>query len=179
MPSIRTSRAPGIALAVARPPDGLTRRSFVPCTTTVADSAALAALVQCVAKLEAERPAPLERLGHGPEVLSENRFLAARDGMNARLIDAEGTRRLAAHELLDALVRECEPHARALGCEEELAHVAELARCTGAQRQLNLARAEGRLPELVALLADAFVEPEGRGARTVAATPAGEPAPRA
>jgi carboxylate-amine ligase len=126
--------------------------------TSVADSAALAALVQCVARLEAERPAPLPRLGHGAEVLEENRFLAARDGMEARLIDADGTRRVPARGLLDALVGECEPHARALGCEEELAHVLELGRCTGAQRQLNLARGEGRLPELVRLLADSFCD---------------------
>jgi hypothetical protein len=34
MPSMVTSRAPGIALAVARPPEGLTRRSLVPWMTT-------------------------------------------------------------------------------------------------------------------------------------------------
>jgi glutamate---cysteine ligase / carboxylate-amine ligase len=124
--------------------------------TTVEDSAALAALVQCIAKLEAERRDSSGGLGHGPEVLAENRFLAARDGMDARLIDAHGTGRFPARELLDALVGDCEPHARALGCEEELAHAPELARCTGARRQLNLARAEGRLPELMRLLADSF-----------------------
>jgi carboxylate-amine ligase len=134
--------------------------------TTVADSAALAALVQCIAKREAERRAPVERLGHGPEVLEENRFLAARDGMQARLIDAEGSCRLPARDLLDALVRDCEPHARALGCEEELAHVPELARCTGARRQLNLARGEGRLRELVRLLADRFCERDGANANS-------------
>ena len=35
MPSISTSRAPGIASAVARPPDGVTSRSRVPWMTTV------------------------------------------------------------------------------------------------------------------------------------------------
>jgi carboxylate-amine ligase len=136
--------------------------------TTVADSAALAALVQCIAKLEAERREPATRLGDGPEVLAENRFLAARDGMDARLIDADGTCRLPARALLDELVRNCEPHARALGCEEELAHARELARCTGARRQLNLSRGEGRLPELVGLLSDSFCAGDSAGARSPA-----------
>ena len=35
MPSIVTSRAPGIAFAVARPPEGATSLSFVPWMTTV------------------------------------------------------------------------------------------------------------------------------------------------
>ena len=35
MPSILTSRAPGIAFAVARPPEGLTSLSLVPWMTTV------------------------------------------------------------------------------------------------------------------------------------------------
>jgi hypothetical protein len=38
MPAIGTKRAPGIALAVARPPEGLTSRSTVPWTTTVGTS---------------------------------------------------------------------------------------------------------------------------------------------
>ena len=51
--------------------------------TRVADTAAIAALVQCLVRLEA-----LEgHAGHGlvtrPEVLEENRFIAARDGMAA------------------------------------------------------------------------------------------------
>ena len=110
-------------------------------------------------------------------MLAENRFLAARDGMDARLIDAGGTCRSPARDLLDALVLECEPHARALGCEGELAHARELARCTGARRQLNLSRTEGRLPELVRLLADAFCDSGAAGGRS--ATPAGELARRA
>jgi len=75
-----------------------------------------------------------------PEVLSENRFLAARDGMEARVVEpASGRRpvrdRLA--ELLDA----CVPHARALGCAGALADVRELAAAPGAARQRELARA--------------------------------------
>ena len=56
--------------------------------TTVADVGAVAALVQSLALLELERP---DRPGDGPpvnELVEENRFLAARDGMQALLIDA-------------------------------------------------------------------------------------------
>ncbi|MEA2388827.1 MAG: glutamate---cysteine ligase / carboxylate-amine ligase [Thermoleophilaceae bacterium] len=147
--------------------------------TTVADSAALCALVQCTARLEAEeRRTPS---AWGPEVLGENRFLAARDGMDARLIDERTERRVPAAELLDELLRDCAPHARALGCEAELAHVRTLATTTGARRQINASRNEGRLPELVRSLADAFTgrrPPGGDGADVApAATPAGAPAP--
>ena len=55
--------------------------------TTVADVGAVAALVQSLALLELERP---DDAGDGPpanELIEENRFLAARDGMRALLID--------------------------------------------------------------------------------------------
>ena len=53
--------------------------------TTVADSAPLIALVQCLARLALEDEPPLRAIG--AEVLAENRFLAARDGLDAQLID--------------------------------------------------------------------------------------------
>ena len=55
--------------------------------TRVEDTAAIVALVQAVAKLEAEEDFAPERLLAADEVLAENRFLAARDGMNAKLVD--------------------------------------------------------------------------------------------
>ena len=54
--------------------------------TRVRDTAALAALVQCLVRREAlERADDREPLA--PEVLEENRFLAARDGMDAKFVD--------------------------------------------------------------------------------------------
>ena len=52
--------------------------------TTVADYAAIAALVQCLVRLEVERRNRQDRLIEPPEVLAENRFLAARDGVEGR-----------------------------------------------------------------------------------------------
>lgn len=55
--------------------------------TTVGEVAALAALIQSLVRLEATAPLADEVLLDAPEVLAENRFLASRDGVSARLID--------------------------------------------------------------------------------------------
>lgn len=125
--------------------------------TTIAETAALTALVQSIARLEVEDGyVPASAIG-AQEALEENRFIAARDGMQARLIDPVGDRRVPAVELLADLVEACAPHAVALGCDAELALVPAMAARTGAERQLALARDEGRLPGLVAGLADRFL----------------------
>jgi glutamate---cysteine ligase / carboxylate-amine ligase len=125
--------------------------------TTVAETASLAALVQCIAKLEVERGYVSYRALEVPEALDENRFLAARDGMTADLIDVELERRVPAREMVLRLVEACAPHARSLGCERELDGVAAMAERTGADRQLELARGPEKLSGLVAALADSYV----------------------
>lgn len=124
--------------------------------TTLGDSAAIAALVQCVVRAEVEAGTHLERW-MPQEVLSENRFLAARDGMDAELIEPELDRRVPARELLADLVAICRPHAQDLGCEAELERVPELGARTGAQRQIDLARSLESLPRLVGVLASDFL----------------------
>jgi carboxylate-amine ligase len=124
--------------------------------TTLADTAAIAALVQCIVRAEVEGENHLER-EMPQEVLEENRFLAARDGMDAELIEPELGRRVPARELLADLVAVCRPHAEALGCAAELDGVVRLGERTGAQRQLEQAAALGSLPRLVGLLAADFV----------------------
>jgi glutamate---cysteine ligase / carboxylate-amine ligase len=101
--------------------------------TTPRDSAALTALVQSLARLELEGP----ELGSPtvPEVLEENRFLAARYGIEARLLDPRGSRRVAVRRLVQELLEACRPHAAALGCDAELEHVSLLAARNGAARQ--------------------------------------------
>jgi carboxylate-amine ligase len=124
--------------------------------TTLADTAAIAALVQCIVRAEVEGEAHLER-SMPQEVLEENRFLAARDGMDTELIEPDLGRRVPARELLADLVAVCRPHAEALGCAAELDRVIPLGERTGAQRQLEQAAALGSLPRLVGLLAADFV----------------------
>jgi glutamate---cysteine ligase / carboxylate-amine ligase len=129
--------------------------------TSVDETAALVALVQCIARREVVEKEAIRPIGHSPEVLVENRFLAARDGMDARLIDPVRERRVPVRSQLDELLELCAPHAAALGCEAELDAVQDLAARTGAQRQLDLAREEARLPGLVAALADGFLARAG------------------
>ncbi len=125
--------------------------------TTLADTAGLAALVQSIVRLEVEEGAGTYDDGIPPEVLNENRFLAARDGMDAELIAHDLNTRVPARELLSDLLVLCRPHAEALGCAAELDTVSRLAERTGARRQLDLSRSLGSLPRVVAVLADDFL----------------------
>ena len=122
----------------------------------VSDTATLAALVQSIARLELEEGYVAEHIIRSEEVLAENRFIAARDGVDARLIDttAESLRplKMLLAELLDAV----RPHAEALGCLREVERTAALAADPGAARQRRYPAQEGALVELVADLAGVF-----------------------
>jgi glutamate---cysteine ligase / carboxylate-amine ligase len=132
--------------------------------STVGDVAPLVAFVQSLARLELEgqasSPTP------GPEVLAENRFLAARDGMNARLIDPAARSMVPVRDSLDTLLAQCRPHALALGCAGHLDRVRWLAAATGADRQRTLAAAPRGLDQLVAGLAGRFRAPDSFVATT-------------
>jgi carboxylate-amine ligase len=111
--------------------------------TRVRDTAALVALVQCLVRREAlERDDAREPVA--PEVLEENRFLASRDGMDAKFVDIEAGRCLPVKDNLAEALRTCAPHAEQLGCRRELDSVAALAERPGVLRQRAVAsRAEG------------------------------------
>ena len=87
----------------------------------IVDVGALAAVVQCLA-----RGAGMESCMAAPELLAENRFLAARDGMRARSSTATLEPRPMADCVANLIVA-CAPLACRLGCEDELAAAAELA----------------------------------------------------
>jgi carboxylate-amine ligase len=122
---------------------------------TASETAALGALVQSVARLELEEGYHADP--QAPEVLAENRFLAARDGMGARLIDQAAERRVPARELLARLLEAARPHAADLGCENLLEMLVMLGEEPGAKRQRRVAKEVGSLPGLVGLLSKAFV----------------------
>ena len=111
--------------------------------TTSADTLALAGLVQTIAHLELEQGYQPSRLIGADEVIHENRFLAARDGMSAQFIDPVADRRVSALESLDHLLLAARSHAEELGCEDALRHVVEMAHHTGASRQRRIAKAHG------------------------------------
>jgi glutamate---cysteine ligase / carboxylate-amine ligase len=119
--------------------------------TRVADTAAIAALVQCLVRLEALEGHAPHALVTRPEVLEENRFLAARDGMQARLIDPSRELQRDAREWIEQLLAACAPHAADLGCTDELESVRDLAHATGAVRQRARA-GHGTEPQLGRLM---------------------------
>jgi glutamate---cysteine ligase / carboxylate-amine ligase len=124
--------------------------------STLRDVGALVALTQAVARLEAqERYAP-EALLDSPEALSENRFLAARDGIGAELIDPLVRRRVPVTVAVRELLAAARPHARDLGGLPELDAVQELLDAPPAERQRALARRTGGLPGLVETLSAEF-----------------------
>jgi carboxylate-amine ligase len=125
--------------------------------STIEDVAALVALIQSLARLELEQSPPPPLLG--AEALAENRFLAARDGMAARLIDPTAQRLVPVRDLLDPLLERCRPHAIDLGCAVALDQVQELMRSNGADRQRALAVGHGDLKPVARDLAGLFVTP--------------------
>jgi carboxylate-amine ligase len=124
--------------------------------SSVADSAPLVALVQSLAMLVLEgEPATAVT---GPEVLAENRFLAARDGVHAELINPATHQLEPVRELVGDLVERCRPCAVALGCSAELEQIGRLAAANGADLQRAWAREDGLLG-LVATLSRRFTPP--------------------
>jgi len=130
------------------------------------DTASLAALVQCLVRAELEGELAPAALLDAPELLAENRFLAARDGVEAALIDPETGGPASVRRLLERTLSACEPHAHALGCASELAGAMRLAKRPGATRQRELARGPGGLAAMLAELAAAFAADNGAPALT-------------
>jgi carboxylate-amine ligase len=126
--------------------------------TTIADTEALVALVQSIARLELDEGYAPSALVHSPELLIENRFLASRDGIEAELIDPVRGRRVPARELLAELRQAVRPHAAALGCEASLEGLDRLAREQGAARQREAARDGEPFEGLVRRLAESFLD---------------------
>ena len=124
--------------------------------STVSDSVALTALVQCLVRLEATEGSGADPRIDLPEVLAENRFLAARDGVDASLIDARLGSRAPVADVLESILEMCTEHAEDLGCLEELESARHLASTPRAVRQLDLARGPDKLLGLVEALAALF-----------------------
>jgi carboxylate-amine ligase len=91
-------------------------------------------------------------------VLAENRFLAARDGVDARVIDTTAESLRPIKDILVELLDSARPHAAALGCLDELESTTALVAAPGAARQRAYPSGEDRLVRLVASLAGVFTE---------------------
>jgi glutamate---cysteine ligase / carboxylate-amine ligase len=127
--------------------------------TLVEDAVALAAFCQALVKLYSERDAVGAEIPSYHRILTtENKWLAARYGLEAPVMDlATGRRnRIPVAQLVRRTLREIEPHARELGSEEELEGIREiLARGNGSDRQRRIWNANHDLVEVVREIADA------------------------
>jgi carboxylate-amine ligase len=119
--------------------------------TRVEHSLALAALIQAMVKELAEHYDRGERLPVPPdEMLDENRWLAARHGLDGELVDLPHRRTVPTRELARRLYDRLLPHARELGSEAELEGIRDLLeRGNGAARQVVVYEANHDLVEVM------------------------------
>jgi carboxylate-amine ligase len=120
--------------------------------TRVEHTLGLAALVQAMVKELAEHHDAGERLSRYPfEMLDENKWLAARHGLEGELVDLPSADRVPTRQLARRLVDRLRGHARELGSEAALDGIEDLlARGNGAQRQVVVYEANHDLREVVA-----------------------------
>jgi carboxylate-amine ligase len=120
--------------------------------TRVEHTVALGALVVSLVKLLVEEFARELPAPDPPwEILDENRWLAARHGLEAELLDHASGTRSGVRERTESLLERLLPHAQELGCERELEGVRDLLRGgNGALRQQMVYEANHDLRELVA-----------------------------
>ena len=138
--------------------------------TRIEDAVAIAAYCQALVKLLSERYEAGEVIPSYHRILtSENKWLAARYGLDAPVMDlATGRRiRIPLTKLVRRTLRDLEPHARELGSERELEGITEiLERGNSAEAQLRVFNANRDIVEVVRSIADA-----------TEALPAGTPTP--
>jgi glutamate---cysteine ligase / carboxylate-amine ligase len=127
--------------------------------TSLHDAAALVALVQSLVVAEATDRVAAERLIRAPEVLDENRFLAARDGMEAEFVDPRTRNRVPARVLAEEMVECMRLYASRLGCLDELLGVRRLIDSPAAERQRAVADAQG-VEHVAEALGEAFTATE-------------------
>jgi carboxylate-amine ligase len=125
----------------------------------VEDAVALAAFCQALVKLYCERYAVGAEIPSYHRILTtENKWLAARYGLEAPVMDLERGRRnrLPVAQLVRRTLKEIEPHARELGADRELEGINEiLARGNGSDRQRRIWNANRDIVEVVSEIANA------------------------
>jgi glutamate---cysteine ligase / carboxylate-amine ligase len=127
--------------------------------TRIEDAVALAAFCQSLVKLYSEQHESGVAIPSYHRILtSENKWLAARYGLEAPVMDlATGRRnRVPVAQLIRRTLKTLGSHAHDLGCERELEGIEEImARGNGADRQLRVFNANRDIHEVVAEIADA------------------------
>src|ERR671915_304865 len=127
--------------------------------TRVEHTMALAALVQAMVKELCEHFEAGKRLSRYPyEMLDENKWLAARHGLEGELVDLPRTDRVGAAELARRLIERLRPHADELGSADEFDWLEDiLENGTGSARQAIVFEANHDLQEVVREIVEASV----------------------
>jgi glutamate---cysteine ligase / carboxylate-amine ligase len=127
--------------------------------TRVEHTLALAALVQAMVKELAEHFDAGKRLSRYPyEMLDENKWLAARHGLDGELVDLPRTNRVRVRDLTRRLMDRLRPHAEQLGSVEEFDGLEDLLENgNGASRQRVVYAANHDLREVVSEIVAATV----------------------
>jgi carboxylate-amine ligase len=125
--------------------------------TRVEHTVGLAALIQAMVKELAEHYDSGEKLSDYPwEMIDENKWLAARHGLDGTLVDLPSNEMVPARELARRLLDRLRGHAEDLGSVDDLDAVEDLlARGTGAKRQLIVYEANRDLHEVMAEIVEA------------------------
>ena len=130
--------------------------------TRLEDAVAIAAYCQSVVKLLCERFEAGQEIPTFHRILtSENKWLAARYGLDAPIMDLPSGRRnrVPISKLVRRTLRDLAPHARELGCDDELDGIrALLDRGNSAEQQLRVFNANRDITEVVRGIADATEE---------------------
>jgi carboxylate-amine ligase len=127
--------------------------------TRVEHTLALAALVQAMVKELGEHYDAGKRLSRYPyEMLDENKWLAARHGLEAELVDLPRMARVLAKDLARRLMERLRPHAEELGSVDDFDHLEDLLdHGNGASRQIVVYEANHDLREVVSEILEASV----------------------
>lgn len=127
--------------------------------TRVEHTMALAALIQAMVKELCEHFEAGEQLSDYPwQMLDENKWLAARHGLEGELVDLPSSDRVGARQLARRLVDRLREHAQDLGGDRDLEGIDDLlVRGNGAARQVVVYEANHDLREVMAEIVAATV----------------------
>jgi glutamate---cysteine ligase / carboxylate-amine ligase len=127
--------------------------------TRVEHTLALAALVQAMVKELGEHFDAGKRLSRYPyEMLDENKWIAARHGLDGELVDLPKRNRVRTRDLVRRVMGRLRPHAEELGSLEEFDVLEDLLdNGNGASRQIVVYEANHDLREVVREILDASV----------------------
>jgi glutamate---cysteine ligase / carboxylate-amine ligase len=119
--------------------------------TRLEHTVALAAFIQAMVKEIAEHFDAGKRLSRYPhEMIDENKWLAARHGLEGNLVDLPKTERVPTADLARRVLKRVREHAQDLGSEAELEGIEDiLERGNGATRQIVVYEANNDLREVM------------------------------